>query len=253
MDDFTREELQDVIADMGQEDLQEACAELGVQSHGLSADQIKYEIMVHYDRNHPPGGGAGPAAGYTNPLASANGNYAGDVGHGGGGEDHNELIDMMDIHDATETCREEGIQIQENSLPWMTAALRAHFAGRQIPPAVAYGAPPAAPYGAPPAPPGQGGPPPRPQAFEVDNGNGAPYGNGAPNGAPDQHFFEVDNGYISDAPLEHGQTYHSGPLIKMPEQKGKPRKRHFELHAASLKYFNKEGPGKKQLGTITGN
>ena len=74
--------------------------------------------------------------------------------------EQDELIDMMDFNDAMATCNDEGVYIQEQSLQWMTAALRAHFRGQPIPPP--GGAPPAQNYAASPNTQHYAAPPPPP-------------------------------------------------------------------------------------------
>ena len=106
MDGFTHDELVEVLGDMSYTELQEACKEMFIDSHSMNEGQMKQALIQQHGAQNGDGH-------VQNPLAPP-------AQNGGGTNEHDELIDMMDFNDAMATCNDEGVYIQEQSLHWMT-------------------------------------------------------------------------------------------------------------------------------------
>lgn len=120
MDGFTNEELLEMIAEMDDGDLMEACDEVGVDwSDFSSEDEMRVALRAHY--------GIGDEADAAAPVA-------GDVDVDDEElQEQRELIEMMSYEDASEALAEEGIEVLEDTLEWMQSALLAHFTGQPVP------------------------------------------------------------------------------------------------------------------------
>jgi hypothetical protein len=123
MEGVTNEELLEMIAEMDEGDLMEACDEVGVDWADFSSeDEMRVALRVHY--------GVGDEADEAAPAAADAGDEDEDDEEL---QEQRELIEMMDYEDAAEALAEEGVEVLEDTLEWMQSALLAHFTGRPIP------------------------------------------------------------------------------------------------------------------------